>query len=116
MAEAVAREVVVAHLGDQPRGERLPLPRALGAPAAGPARRVTGEARPAFERFELLRQRRTNRIGDARREPDMMKQAVIAIGRGTAIRRAPIERTSDQIEAVLHLLDLHGRGRLGLLR
>jgi hypothetical protein len=41
-----------------------------------------------------------------------VQQAVITIGRGTAVRRAAIERTSDQIEAVLHLLDCMGAAGL----
>ena len=54
MAEAAAREVVVAHLADQRRPQRLPFWSALG-PAAGTAQGLAGGEAPAGQkdRFEL---------------------------------------------------------------
>src|SRR4051812_4287629 len=45
VAEAVLRRMVVAHLGDQDRLQRLPLLGAFVAPARWRARRLAGEAR-----------------------------------------------------------------------
>ena len=56
MAEPIAREVVVAHLDDQRRSERLPFPRALAAPPTGPAGRVAGEAGGLDQRADLVEQ------------------------------------------------------------
>ena len=46
MPESAAGEMVVLNLDDQLWRQRLPLRRSLGAPAARPARRLTGE--PGF--------------------------------------------------------------------
>src|SRR4029079_5566472 len=52
VAEAAAGEVVVAHLADEGRLQRLPLRRPALAPPAGAARRFAGEARRRDERRE----------------------------------------------------------------
>src|SRR5258705_7772819 len=59
--------------------QRLPFARALGRPAAWPARRVAGEAGRRDEVLELGGQRRLLLPWDARGEADMMQQAVIVI-------------------------------------
>src|SRR4051794_37679968 len=56
VAEAPAREVVVAHLADQSRPQRLPRGRPTLAPAAGSAGRLAGEPRRLAEGKEDRRQ------------------------------------------------------------
>src|SRR4051812_37739680 len=56
VAEAPAREVVVAHLADQRRPQRHPLGRAPLAPAAGSARRLAGETGRLAQRRQDRRQ------------------------------------------------------------
>jgi hypothetical protein len=76
VAKAVAREVVVAHLHDQSRLDRLPLRRALGAPAAGPARGAAGEAGRLDQRLELRQERHAGGGREAGREADVMEQPI----------------------------------------
>ena len=45
----------------------------------------------------------------------LVQQAIVAIGAAASVRRARIERTADDVEAVFDLLDLHRLGRLRLL-
>ncbi len=76
VAKAPPRNVVVAHLNDERRLERLPcrvLPR---APTTRPTRRFAGKTRRRDEVFELLRQRRSVGRCDAGREPDVVEQAL----------------------------------------
>jgi hypothetical protein len=79
VTEAVAREVVVAHLDDQPRGERLPLARALGAPAAGPARRAAGETGIPFQRDHDVGDLLAIRNRETRREANMVEQSFVVV-------------------------------------
>src|SRR3954470_19685155 len=79
VAKSLAAEMIVADLDHQLRLERTPLCRALGGPAARPARRVAGESgladqffKPVGESWLLLRLER-------RSEADMMQQAMIII-------------------------------------
>ena len=58
VAEAVAGDMIVAHLDHELRLHRLPFAAALGAPAARSARRFAGEARRRDQSFEHFGQRR----------------------------------------------------------
>src|SRR5687767_8382326 len=74
VAEAAAIEVIVAHLDDQLRRQRLPLGRPRRAPATRTARRLTGEARRLHEFLEALRDRLLLGVRDVRREADVVQQ------------------------------------------
>jgi len=71
--------MVVAHLDDQLGFERHPFGGTLGAPAAWPAWCVAGEARLAFELFELLCQRGAIFICEAGGEADMVELARVIV-------------------------------------
>src|SRR5690348_4906571 len=79
MPEAAAGEVIVLHLDDELRRERLPLARPLGAPPAGPTGRLAGEAGRLDQLLELLRDRRLLVVGDVAREAHVMQQAAFII-------------------------------------
>jgi hypothetical protein len=111
VAEAVAREVVVAHLDDQPRGERLPLAGALGAPAAGPARRAAGEARRRDQRLEPGQQRLPGGGGEAGGEAHVVEQPVAVVE--PEEQRAHHARARREAEAADHAVG--GAAALDLL-
>ena len=79
VAEAAARDVVVAHLDDNLRLHRLPFAGALGAPAARPARRLPCKTWRRDQRFERLSQSVALGIADGCGEADMIKLAIRVI-------------------------------------
>ncbi len=79
MAEAAAGEVIVLHLDDELRRERLPFRRALCAPSAGPARRLSGKPRLPDELLQLGGELRALFRREARGEPDVMQQAFVIV-------------------------------------
>ena len=75
MPEAASREVIVAHLGYEPGGQRLPFRRPGRAPAARPSRGPSREAGRLDERLELPEQAPALRRGKAGGEPDVVQEA-----------------------------------------
>src|SRR5947209_2668561 len=79
VAKAVSRDMIIAHLDDELRFQRLPFGRALGTPAARRARRVAVEAGWRDELFELLCESGFVAIGDGGGKPDMIEPAGIVV-------------------------------------
>src|SRR4051812_20681303 len=71
--------MVVLHFDDQLRLQRLPLGAALRAPAARTARRAARETRWLNQRLDDPRDLLTIRALEARRESNMMQEAVVVI-------------------------------------
>jgi len=71
--------MIVAHLDDQARLDRLPFARAFGAPAARSAGRLAGEAGAASDRLEAVREIRLVLGRERRGEADMVELAVGAV-------------------------------------
>src|SRR5687768_16117650 len=76
VAEASAGDMIVAHLNDQFRLQRLPLRRALGGPAARTSRRVARESDASAQGFEFLRKCGAVHSREGRGEADMIELAL----------------------------------------
>src|SRR5690606_25850843 len=79
VTEALACDVVVTHLDDELRPQRLPFGRALRAPPARRAGRPAREAGRLPERLEPLRQRPSGPSRDRGSKADVVEQAPIVV-------------------------------------
>src|SRR5579872_6096886 len=75
VAEALAGDVVEAHLHHQFGAQRLPFGAAVRAPSARTAGGFAGEAWRLAEGFELARKARAFGVGDRRGEADVVEFA-----------------------------------------
>ena len=75
VAKPVAGHMIESYLNDKFRAQRFPFATSFGAPAAGTARRLSGEAWRLPQGFEPPGQGQTFFIADGRGEPDMIKPA-----------------------------------------
>jgi hypothetical protein len=120
VAEAISGDVVVAHLGDEFRPQRLPLGAPGVRPTAWAAGRVAREARRLDQALERLRQRRPLCIGDAGGEADMVEAALVVVEAKeqradlAALRFVP-EAADDAIGRA-HALDLEHGALAGFVR
>src|SRR5262249_31757551 len=76
VTEAVAGDLVIAHLGHELGLQWLPFARALSVPAARSSGRLAGEAGRRDQRLELFGQHRPLVIGDGRGETYMIELAL----------------------------------------
>src|SRR5262245_34965932 len=79
MAEAVAGHMIIADLDHEFGTERLAVGRALGAPAAGAARRIAGEARRLDQALEHPGQLGALATRQGRGETDMVESAGVVV-------------------------------------
>src|SRR5262245_1686603 len=93
VTEAVAGDMIVAHLDDELRFDRLPFSAPFGAPTARTARGFAGETRRGYERFEFPGQRRPLRIGDGGGETHMVEPAVFVV--------EPEQQRADKVASAL---------------
>src|ERR1700730_3221156 len=77
--EAATGEMVVAHLADQDRAQRLPVGRAPLAPAAGSSRAPAGEARRLDERHHQALDLAALGVAEAGAETDVVEQALLVV-------------------------------------
>src|SRR5258707_13999011 len=120
VAEAMACEVVRADLDDQSRLEGLPLARALGAPAAGTARRAPGEAGRLDQWLQLGQERSPGRGREPGSEADVVEQPVRVVeaeqqradeARARSVARSP----DDAVDGPAALDLLHAGALAGLV-
>src|SRR6476620_2368650 len=120
MAEAVAGDLVVAHLDHELRLQRLPLFGAFGAPAAWSSRRLAGKARRRDAGLELRGQRRAVLVGDGCGEADMIELAGIVVEpeqqRANLLAAATVAKAADHAVGGAVLLHFHHRPLAGDVR
>src|SRR5690606_13989563 len=95
--EPAAAYVVVAHLDDQRRPQRLPVGAARRAPAARAAGRVAGEAGRLDQRLQAARQRGPLAGRDGRGEADVVEAAAVVVE--TEQQRADLAAVAGVTEA-----------------
>ncbi len=79
MAEAVAGDVVIAHLDHQFWAKRLPLGRPRCAPATRSPWRIAGEAGRRHELFQTLGEGRLFSVGEGGGEADMVQKSILVV-------------------------------------
>src|ERR1700733_3111514 len=79
VAKAPAGEMVELHFDYKLRAQRLPLRGALGAPSTRPPGRLPGETRRPDQFFQLSSQTGPRLSADRRREPNMIKRALVIV-------------------------------------